>query len=85
MHLVCIVCSNPYSHITCTYLYIHACGVADKTSNKTNGQALNTSDQATKRSPQNAMTKSKFLVWPNAVVPYTIDHSLSKLRRRINW
>ena len=62
---------------------MYVCCVADKISNMTRQQSINASDQAGERSPQNAMTKSH--VWPNATVPYVIDHSLSKLSKRINW
>ena len=60
---------------------MYVCGIAVKISSLTRRQALYVSDERIKRTPQNAMTKSMFRVWPKAVVPYVIDHSLSKLRK----
>ena len=63
---------------------LYACGVADKVSSLNSRQAVSVGGQASKRYPQNAMTKSAARVWPNAVVPYVIDHNLRKLRESIN-
>ena len=77
-HIHVCMCTHTDTH-SCMYLYI--CGVAVKIPSLTSRQTLHVSNQTSKRSPQNAMTKSKFHVWPKAVVPYAFDHNLSKLRK----
>ena len=63
----------------CKYTHIHACLGAESgfRSWKENSN-MASSEELSKRCPQNAMTRNPFHVWPNAVMPYIFDAFISK-------
>ena len=67
------ICKTSILIVTLYVLYLHV--VIESFQSEWEFSAA-TVPNMSRRSPQHAMTKDPKTVWPNAVVPYIIDHSL---------